>query len=50
MLSISLKVAFGGVLVTNLATPLPDKIVTIAGWGLGICVFITAYAESRVKK
>ncbi len=48
-LSISLKVGAGAVVATNLVTPLPEDLVTYSAWLLGICVFITTYAESRVK-
>lgn len=48
--SSSLKAACLLVLGMNLATPLPSDLTTAAGWVLGVCVLITAFAESQVKK
>jgi hypothetical protein len=49
-ISLSLKAASLTILGLQLATPLPEKLTTAAGWVLGVCLVITAYSESRVEK
>ena len=48
--SCTLKVACGGILGLNLATPLPSQLTTYAGWVLAACIVITTFAATQVEK